>query len=256
MRFVKGFLKKRKRQRITVLSALFIVYSIAAAGIFSYFHGSDVVTNKLSSENGSVAVSESEWFRKGRKMAAASEPGMVIPKDPSAFNDGPIDIYVRIKMTIRLGTYSGFLTNGIDTLDGELGIPSNARRNRGIISALRIDGKSFMTGTEEAITDWGCNNGDYVFAETEQDIESNKLVFYYYYTAGDKSGGDDVMRVLKPGESTSELFTELEIPVYKHEYLGIFDQNYDIDIQAEAIPARLYEEAPKVDDVIADFDSN
>lgn len=256
MRFVKGFFKKRKRQKITILSSLLIVYSVAAAGIFSYFHGSDRVTNKLSAESGTLILLENEWDSKGKKMAKFSEPGMIIPKDPRALNTTNTDLYIRLKMTISFANYSGNLTSGTDTDDGELGIPSNERRNKGVIGALRIDDERFIPNTEEELINWVCNNTDYVFVDEGQNLGSDELVFYFYYTAGEKNNGEDVMHLVKNGESTSKLFTALEIPVYKHDYLGIFDQIYSIDIKAEAVPAVNYKTAPRVDDIIADFNSN
>lgn len=256
MRFVKGFFKKRRRQKITLLSALLIVYSVAAAGIFSYFHGSDRITNKLSAENGSLVVVENKWDITGKKMAEFLEPGMMIPKDPQAVNNTNMDLYIRLKMTVSFDPYSGNLTSGTDTDDGEIGVPSNKRRNRGVIGALRINNERFIADTGEELADWICNNTDFVFAEEAQDLDSNELVLYFYYTAGDKNNGEDVMHIVKNGESTSRLFTSLEIPVYKHDYLGIFDQSYSIDIKAEAVPAGKYSTVPRVDDVIADFNSN
>lgn len=253
MRFVKGFLRKKKRQKITVLSSLLIVYSIVAAGIFSYFHGSDHVSNRLSAETGSVVLSEAEWLKTGQKMAAISEPGMIIPKDPMAMNDGPIDIYVRLKLTVRFGNYSGEISGTENETEGELGAPSNARRNRGIFNALMINDKHLIDNVEDALSQWRCNNGDYVYVDMAQSLDSRNVEFYFYYTAGDKNGDDDIMHLIKPGESTSLLFTTVNVPTYKHEYLGIFDQPYCIEVQAEAVPASKYETAPKVDDIIADF---
>ena len=253
MRFVKGFLRKGKRQKITVLSSLLIVYSIVAAGIFSYFHGSDHVSNRLSAENGSVAVSEAEWMKNGQHMAAISEPGMIIPKDPMAINDGRIGVYVRLKLTVKFRDYDGMLSGIDNELTGELGVPSNARRNRGIFNALMIKDKHLIDNVEETLDHWRCNNGDYVYVDMGQDLDSRDVEFYFYYTAGDKNGDDDIMHVVKPDESTSLLFTTVNIPTYKHEYIGIFDQPYTIEVQAEAVPASKYKTAPKVDDIIADF---
>lgn len=246
MRFVKEFFKKRRRQKVTVIAALLIVYSIAAAGIFSYFHGSDQVSNRLSAENGSIDLTEPMWKRKGKYLAAALEPGMDIPKDPRAVNNVQSDMYVRLKLTVKFNRYQGNLESG--------DIPSNERRNREIFHSIMINEDNFIDDTEKELINWQCNNPDYVFVEHGQGLDNRETVFYFYYTAGDKNLSDeDVMHVVKPGESTSALFTSLKIPVYKYNYLGIFDQPYNIEVQAEAIPASGYTTAPKVDDVITDF---
>ena len=237
MRFVKGFFRKRKRQKITVISSLLIVYSIAAAGILSYFHGSDRVVNRITAENGSVDIVEPEWKEKGKEMAYSVEPGMEIPKDPRAVNDLQTDFYIRLKLTVRFD---------------ENDIPSE-KRNRGIFNALMLNDEHFIEDTSKPLNEWICRNSDYVFVEHGQNLNSRETVFYFYYTAGDKDGPNDIMRVVKQGESTSVLFTSLKIPVYKDEYIGIFNVPYTIEVQAEAIPAGQYSTAPKVDDIIADF---
>jgi hypothetical protein len=43
------------------------------------------------------------------------------------------------------------------------------------------------------------------------------------------------MRIVKPQEETAELFDQLEIPVLKKDYLGVFDQSYIINIEAQAV---------------------
>lgn len=255
MRSVKEFFRKGKRSKLTIVSALFIVYSVAAAGIFSYFHGSDKITNRLAAVNGSVVVSEPSWNSTGQYMASASEPGMLIPKDPSALNNGGAELYIRLKMTVWFDSYSGFLT-GSDSDDGEVGIPSNEKRYKGIIGAVRLGDTGFIPNSSEDLSDWYCNNGNYVFAEYGQSLDGEKLELYFYYTAGDvNSSNVPVMRSVKPGESTSELFTAIDVPVYKKDYLGIFDQNYNIDIQAEAVPVENYDAPPTIDQVSSGFEA-
>ena len=259
MRFVAGFFHKRKRQKITVIAALLIVYSVAAAGIFSYFHGSDQVTNRFSAEksDASVTVEEIKWNETGKKMASAMEAGMVIPKDPKGVNDGDEELYIRLKMTVSLDNVTGNLTSGVDNAaTGELGMPTNDRRNRSILEAIKINEASLFTNTGAALDSWGCSHGDYVWVEEGQVLSDNMLVFYFYYTAGEKRSAADIMKLVKPGESTTELFTAIELPVYKHEFLGVFDQSFRINIQAEAVPASNYAEAPTVDDIITYFNSN
>ncbi|MCR5600166.1 MAG: hypothetical protein K6G33_05430 [Ruminococcus sp.] len=259
MRFIAEFFHKRKRQKITVIAALLIVYSVASAGIFSYFHGSDQVTNRFSAEKSaaSVTVSEPLWTARGQKMAGAMEAGMVIPKDPKGLNNGDEELYIRLKMTIELDPISGNLTSGTDNAStGELGIPTNERRNKGILDAIKINEASLFTNTGAALDSWGCSHGDYVWTEEGQDLSGDMLVFYFYYTAGEKKGEDDIMKLVMPGESTTELFTTIELPVYKHEFLGVFDQSFRINIQAEAVPASNYTEAPTVEEIITYFNSN
>jgi hypothetical protein len=60
-------------------------------------------------------------------------------------------------------------------------------------------------------------------------------VFYFYYVNKPKNGENSEMRIVKPQEETAELFDQLEIPVLKKDYLGVFDQNYIINIEAQAV---------------------
>lgn len=67
--------------------------------------------------------------------------------------------------------------------------------------------------------------------------ESGKTVYYFYYTNGKKSDENaDMMEIVKPNESTKELFNHIDIPIYKKDYLGVFDQPFNITLEAEGIP--------------------
>jgi hypothetical protein len=48
------------------------------------------------------------------------------------------------------------------------------------------------------------------------------------------------MKLVKPQESTKELFNHIDIPVYKKDYFGVFDQPYNITLEAEGVPASNY----------------
>ena len=246
----KSMLSKRKRQKATVLFAVFIGYVLLLSGIFSYFHSEDAVTNRIEAKAGSVIIKEPKWDGKGINMAQRSEPGMQIPKDPSGYNDGQVDLYVRLKMTVELGKYSGNLI-GSDTDDGDVGVPTDAKRLDAIVKAIKNDnGEQFLNlnTTSGAVSEWKIASWDNpaFIAEAENysavDDESNKdkkLVFYFYYTGGDTdSNGSSIMRIVKPEESTATLFDHLDIPIYKKDYLGVFDQQYRISLQAEGIPVR------------------
>ena len=95
---IKGFLAKNKRQKLTILAVGFIVYVLALSGIFSYFHGSDAVTNRISAAQGSVTIQEPNWDSTGQYKAQVSEPGMKIEKDPSGYNNGQVNLYIWLKM--------------------------------------------------------------------------------------------------------------------------------------------------------------
>ena len=50
------------------------------------------------------------------------------------------------------------------------------------------------------------------------------------------------MAVLKPGVGTPKLFSGLVCPIYKKDYLTVFDQSYTINVYAEGILLKEFEE--------------
>ncbi len=237
---LKKLFRSNRRQFLTVISVIIVLYVFAGAGIFSYFHSSDVVSNRFAGKSGSVTIYEPLWNTKGEAMAKKCEPGMLIPKNPFGTNNGGKNIYVRLKMTVELEKYEGEL-QGTDTGDGEIGIPSDEKRLSAIINSIRLKDKTtpFLSlDTSGNIKDWkitsqSTSNGNFI-PDKNNYSDGNTLVFYFYYTGGDP---DNKMKLLKPGESTEELFGFLDIPVYKKDYLGVFDQKYSITLKAEAIDA-------------------
>lgn len=248
---LEKFLKKNRRQKLVLVSVAFFAYVLLLTGIFSYLRGKDSVTNKLTAVNGSVTLLEPMWDNQGQFMARASEPGMIIPKNPYGYNNGDIDLFIRIKMTIELEEYDDTINNltGTDTEDGEVRIPTDAKRLEKIVDAVMLgDGAGaeadyrFITldTTGESVSEWkinSCSNDKFVFDAVNYSgngtDKDKKLVFYFYYTNGDTDGK---MCAVSPGGSTDELFQYIDIPIYKKDYLGIFDQKYDISLKAEGIP--------------------
>ena len=225
----------KKRQMLTVGAAVFIVYVLLLAGIFSYFHSEDAVANRMEAKSGSVTILEPNWDGKGQYKARASEPGMTIEKDPSGYNDGQADLYIRLTMTIKVD----------DLVNCRLSEPpSFSQRLDAIANAIRLESKDandenlrlFYTESGEL----KCNNSSFVFGGIEESSDPKERVYYFYYTGGDKTDGVDMMRIVKPKNSTAELFHQLDIPIYKKDYLGVFDQPYDIILTAEGIPAANY----------------
>ena len=243
-KLMQKLLGKNKRQKLTIAAVAFILYVLALSGIFSYFQGSDAVTNTLRSvitqnndEEGSVTIQEPRWVASGKDMAEKIEPGMQIDKDPSGVNDGGIDLYVRLKMTVSFEEYAGALKKNASALtseeiqNGEIGIPSDDDRMKAIINAVKLVDQGvaspflMMSGS-----DWICQNPSF-FCEPGTSAERS-YVFYFYY----KDSATGNMKSVPPNGSTAELFQRVDIPIYKREYLGVFDQPFTITVQAEGIP--------------------
>ena len=224
--FIHNLTKKNRRQKLTLLSAVFIVYVMLLAGIFSYFHSEDNVSNRLEAKNGSIALHEPSWDNNGQYKAKASEPGMHIEKDPYGYNNGQIDLFIRLKMTIDTSSF----TSRNETYDSIYHY-AEANRINAILASIRLkDGSVFLSGDST-------NNTNFIMDTT---TENGKPVYYFYYTGGDTYAGNDMMKIVKPGQKTDELFDHIDIPIYKKDYLGVFDQPYDIVLEAQGIPAMNY----------------
>lgn len=218
-----------KRQMITFAAALFIVYVLLLSGIFSYFHSEDAVTNRLDAKSGAVTIQEPEWDSTGQYKAKASEPGMKIEKDPSGYNNGQVDLFIRLKMTIDASNY----TKKNDTYDLTYHYDESYRVNA-ILDAIKLENNDSFLNVARTDT----TNTNFIMDTVS---ESGKTVYYFYYTGGDKNDqNSDIMKMVKPKESTKELFNHIDIPIYKKDYLGVFDQQYNIILEAEGIPAANY----------------
>ena len=227
---IKELLKKAVignwRQTLTTAVPVFIVYIIMLTGIFSYFHSEDVVTNRLDAKTGAVTIQEPAWDHTGQYKARASEPGMKIKKDPSGYNNGKVNLFIRLKMTINVDSYTAKNdTYAVDFPDDK------AKRVAAILDAIKLkNGDQFLNEAKTAT-----NNTNFIMDTAE---ESGKTVYYFYYTGG---SAEQKMAVVKPAESTEALFDHLDLPIYKKDYLGVFDQPYGIILEAEGIPSANYQ---------------
>lgn len=241
------WIKQNRRQVLTASALLLVYYTLVFSGIFAYFTSRDSVSNSLAARQSSVMLYEPMWDSAGREMAQHSEPGMNIPKNPYAVNDGQTDLYIRLKVTITLGDYEGSLRTSVSE-EGEVARPTNQKRFSSIIDAIKLKTKD--AGDNDIYVDlltwndssWSCANGKFAVYPTDTAPPSgNSMELYFYYTNGSNDG---TMFGVSPGETTEELFHRLEIPIYKADYLGVFDQDYDINIQAQALPTGTFVQPP------------
>ena len=213
-----------KRQMLTVAAVAFIVYVLLVSGIFSYFHSEDAVTNRLDAKSGSVTIQEPKWDSTGQYKAKASEPGMEIEKDPYGYNNGQVDLYIRLKMTINASSY----TKKNDTYN-ETYHYSESYRINAILDQIQLEGDiPFLNDLRTAT-----NNTNFVMDTV---TENDKPVYYFYYTGLN----DETMKIVEPKHPTDPLFDHIDIPIYKKDYLGVFDQPYEIILEAEGIPVAAY----------------
>ena len=231
-----------KRQILTTISIGFLAISFACIGIFAYLHSEDTVTNRLAAHHPSVALAEPQWYAQGMKKAEASEPGMLIEKNPYAWNDGDIDIYVRIKMEISVTESQN--KNLSDTAEGsEIGKLSAVEVRNKILCALTLnDGKTPLVTSIDNDGNIAINHSMFNCESAEQcDYAVEKVddfTYYFYFVKNAVTDNLDSSEliILHPNENSAELFNYVNIPIYKKDYLGVFDQNYQIQLIAEAVP--------------------
>ena len=216
------------------------------------------------------------WDGGGSDMAAAFEPGMIIPKDPYAVNTGSADMVVRFKMEIQLVESTADLPYGnsvelLHTAD------DTERKITLLRSVLMADGTSLLTigkNSEQAEnvnhTFVHADNGENYFLQyhpSRQDSYGNlygdflieaaegngneKFDLYFYYIGNNPIGGagnytsdslgnvlspkNTQMSILSPSMQTPKLFNKIVCPIYKKDYLTIFDQGNTINISVEGI---------------------
>ncbi len=244
-----------KRQKITAAAAFFIVYILLLSGIFSYFHSQDSATNRMDGKSGDILLLEPEWDRTGESMAQASEPGMMIPKDPYAMNNGQVDEYIRLRMTVVPRTFvpgnDTYNSNYDDTNDPQLA----GRRLNLILDSITMNNGTPSTDDDLPLFDmdttgephtWTitkCNNENYIL-DIVTDTDGT-VCYDFYFTGGDAEN----MKIVSPGDPTDKLFDYISIPIYKKDYLGVFDQKYDITLVAQGIPASNYPNGLTVHDI-------
>lgn len=215
---IRHMLSSKKYIIMLFAALVFVSCILFMSDIFSYSRSSETAGNKLTVSRGAVQIKEPNWDDFGQKMAKHSEPGMLIPKNPYAVNDGNVDLYIRLKMTIDTSSYTPKNTTY------EANFPDNeAKRVAAILKAIKLEDNSAL------INDTSTNNPNFIMDTPE---ENGKTVYYFYYVENNTT----TMKSVSPGGQTAELFSYLEIPIYKKDYLGVFDQKFDIILEAEGIP--------------------
>lgn len=234
---VQKIRRSSKRQKLTMLFAVFIVYIMLLSGIFAYFQSKDEVTNRLTAPNGAVDIQEPLWDNKGQYKAKVSEPGMTIEKNPSGVNTGQVDVYIRLVMTVDASTFK----SKNSTYDTTYRYEESERVSR-ILDAIELANDESFLNAARTVT----QNKDFIM-DTKTDTSTGKTTYYFYYTGGDT---EQKMKVVKPGERTVDLFDHIDIPIYKKDYFGVFDQPYDIILTAEGVPAANFPNGLTVTDAI------
>ncbi len=226
---------------LTIATASILITALTMA----YFVSSDTVTNRLNAQHPSVELLEPKWYSDGMNLANASEPGMLIDKNPYARNNGKIDIYVRIKMQLSVirSQNQNLASPATPENPNEIYQLSAEQVRDRILQAIRMKDHStplitdIKSNSEIEICHnmFQCDMTDICDYAVEKSEEENTYYFYFVKRAL-SSVEDSELIVLHPDECSAELFNYIDIPILKKEYLGVFDQDYQIILTAEAVP--------------------
>ncbi|MBR6418703.1 MAG: hypothetical protein IKS42_00040 [Oscillospiraceae bacterium] len=251
---LRRLLRKDDRRKLLIALLFLLAVILLTKGMFALLHSTDSSTNRFKSTNlGNIVLLEPTWDSTGHDMAMTAEPGMVIPKDPYAVNDSQLNMYIRLKFTVKLGEFDD--SDKTEKYKEEFNADTDERdqrRLRGILSAImQEEGTAFVSAETSAAQteDWTVLSLNPAFAADPQNYgeADDELVYYFYYIADTGN-----MAVTAPGAATPELFDHLVMPVYKKEWLGVFDQPYSITVAAEGLPVGS-EDAMTVEQAIAAF---
>ena len=272
--------KRFRRRILTVVSAV-ALYAFAISAIFAYFSSSDLATNRFSGKSIGLELYEPGWDAAGEKMASAAEPGMLVPKDPYVKNTGEMDVVARLKLSITLDT-SNEPTLPQGNNDDLLTVRTDSERIIAILRALTDENNESvftvepltnqpLEGNADSVrfggsdyyvmynkTDVLANGNQKAYFLVEAASASSGADLYFYYIGGNYIGGvgeyaqdtngdpftqqQTVLGVLGANESTPALFNKVAYPIYKTDFLTIFDRGFTIDVTAEGILTKDFDE--------------
>ncbi len=224
------FFKSNSGILLAVCTLFLATGLLVASPTLAFFTSQDEVTNRVQAYAPEIELIELSWVTSGQADAEAAVPGDVIAKDPAVYNTSDAAVYVR--MNIQVVDKSG---TDITTTD----------RGKAILNALYVEYTDSSTNTPLFYTvDYDTNpstlasNNQYFYYYDEDTDTSTYDGWFYYVTSTDPYTAPTTytsLALLSPGETTATLLETLVIPVLKSEYVGIFDEYYDIVVTAQAI---------------------
>lgn len=267
-KIIRAFYADRRHcMQLIMILLLLIIYYLMLMRTFAFFTSTDEVTNRLFAKNIGLELYEPGWDGGGSEIAASFEPGMIIPKDPYAVNTGGSDMLVRFRMEVRLEEGISDLPFGNDTqrkisllrslvmFDGSplLTIENTGEQtdNGNLVFVRADDGQSYCMRYLHSYPDSQGNLYSDFLIETAEGSGTETFDIYFYYIGKNPIGGfgnytadsqgnsltskQTQMSVLSPNMETPRLFNKIVCPIYKKDYLTVFDRGNHINIYAEGI---------------------
>jgi predicted ribosomally synthesized peptide with SipW-like signal peptide len=190
---------QNKRFVCTFCIGIFAIGLLVAGATLAYFTSTDEVTNRTEARDVSINLYEPKWYTEGSKLAAQQVPGEEIPKDPQVINTSEQPVYVRMKITLKG-------SDGKEITDNNL--------------AAKIKNAIYVGNVTLWDNDGACANENFLYSGG----------WFYYVDSVSQN-----VKTLSPNEKTPALFSKLVIPVKKSDYNGVFDTDYTIDVEAQAV---------------------
>ncbi len=215
---------------LLAVCTLFLATGLLVAGpTLAFFTSQDEVTNRVQAYAPEIELIELNWVTSGQADAKSAVPGDEIAKDPAVYNTSDAAVYVRMKIQVMD-------ENGDDITTTE--------RGKAILNALYVEYTDSTTTPLFYTVDYDtdpstlASNNQY-FYYYDEDTATSTYDGWFYYVTGTASytapTTNTTLAVLDPGETTATLLEKLVIPVFKSEYVGTFDEYYDIVVTAQAI---------------------
>ena len=222
------------KKKILALTLVVAILAIAAMGTLAYFTDKDSNSNVVTLGNVDIVLDEAAvtydpetytWTAGDERVDSNTYgnvyPGAVMPKDPTVHNEGSVDAYVRVKVTVTDYANWAFL------MGGKLNVTAHPEYLNLLVGDL---------GTGWTITDVTTSGQDAIYT-----IQYGEI--------------------LAAGESTTPVFQNVTIPTdfakrsagdsqaYIDKLMGS-DRTFNIDVVAEAIQAPGF---TSIDDAFAAF---
>lgn len=224
------------KKRLVAISLVVAMLAIAiVGGSLAYFTDEDDADNTFTMGNVDILLDEAKvnydedtykWTvdESGERVQSNVYeniyPGAVMPKDPTVHNQGTMDAYVRVKVTI-----TGY-TNWANLMGNKLNVVGNAEKYTKSLVGEFGEGWSFVDA--EAVP--GTHVGSDLVVTLQWD------------------------GVLKGGDSTTPVFQQVTLPTdFAHRSAGDtdrwinmvmgYDRTFEILVKAEAIQAPSFDDA-------------
>jgi hypothetical protein len=102
MKKIINLIKNNKKNFGLICVLLFSAGLLVCGLSLAFFTSRDEVTNEVQASEINIKLFEPKWVETGMAKAATMEPGMTIEKDPYVYNDSNDEVYIRMKIVVKI----------------------------------------------------------------------------------------------------------------------------------------------------------